>query len=903
MIRVFRRLLALFTRTRIEDDLSREMTAHLALLEDEHRRRGLSPNDARLAACRAMGSVALARDLHREARSFAWVEDFSRDVRHALRTLRKTPGFTTIAVLTLALGIGANTAIFSVVNAVLLRGLPYEQSERLVRLMMTVPSTSTGVPQRQPVRLTATEFADLRANARTLSHVGTATWTLMNMRGRDPRLQGAVVSAELLHAVGARPMLGRVFTADDEAPGAGPVILISEAVWRRHFGGDASIIGRTIAFDPVLGPPVRTDYTVVGVMPSSFVFPDKQIRAWIPPRFAQQGPASRLPAVARLADGVSVEAAAAEVPRAVREIRAAQPAPPNTTYELVQDHDEVVRPVRPALRMLTIAVGLVLLIACVNVANLLLARTSSRQRETAIRGALGASRSRLIRQVLAESVTIGILGGLAGVALAFGSIRLLRTLAATLPRVDLGNQRNFPRLDEVVVDGPVLLWGIGIAVLTAVVFGLLPAVRHVRFSPALAMRNNSAASLPGHGIGRQGSVQSLLVTAEIALAVVLLVAGTLVIRSFVTLMSVDAGYDAAAVLTFQVAVPTDKYSPARLVPFADAVVERLRAVPDVRGAAYANQLPMVSLVNMFPLRATPFTPTPQVPRLPPAPGSPDVRLVSGDYLRVMNVRVLAGRGLGDGDRAGQPRALVINDALARRDFADRDPIGQTVYVGPDPHPWQIVGVVANVRQFGLDVEAQPQFFVNLQQWSLPGLIFPAGAYFAVRTTGDPAAIVPRLQALVREIETEAVVFYVAPMDEVVASTVARPRLYAALLGVFAAVGLGLALIGVYGMMAYAVTQGTREIGIRMALGAQRSAVLMQVLRQGLVMTTVGLLLGLGGAAVFSRYLEGILFGLEPHDPITFAAVTMLFTLVAAIASYVPARRATLVDPLIALRSE
>jgi len=269
----------------------------------------------------------------------------------------------------------------------------------------------------------------------------------------------------------------------------------------------------------------------------------------------------------------------------------------------------------------------------------------------------------------------------------------------------------------------------------------------------------------------------------------------------------------------------------------------------------------------------------------------------------MNIRVLAGRGLTERDSAGHPRVLVINDALARRDFAGRDAIGQTVYVGPDPKPWQIVGVVANVRQFGLDAEPQPQFFVTLQQWSLPGLIFPAGAYFAIRTAGEPMSIVPQVQAVVRDIDSEAVVFYVAPMDAVVANSISRPRLYAVLLGIFAVVGVGLSLVGVYGVMAYAVAQGTREIGIRMALGAQRSEVLGQVLRQGVVMTTVGLLCGLGGAAAFGRYLEGILFGLEPLDPSTFAGVALLFTLAASVAAYVPARRATLVDPLVALRSE
>jgi putative ABC transport system permease protein len=312
---------------------------------------------------------------------------------------------------------------------------------------------------------------------------------------------------------------------------------------------------------------------------------------------------------------------------------------------------------------------------------------------------------------------------------------------------------------------------------------------------------------------------------------------------------------------------------------------------------------MVDIVNSFPLRATPFTPTPEMPRLPATAGAPDVRLVSGGYLDVMRIRVLAGRGLSEADGAGRRRVLVINEALARRDFADRSPIGQIVYVGPDPNPWEIVGVVANVRQFGLGLEAQPQFFVNLQQWTLPALVFPVGAYFAVRTVVDPMSIVAQIRAIVRQVDPEAVVFYVAPMDEVVSSTLTRPRLYTVLLALFSIVGVGLSVIGIYGVMAYAVAQGTREIGIRIALGAQQVEVLRLVLREGFLLTAIGLSLGLAGAALFTRYLKGLLYGLEPLDPGTFAGVAVLFAAVAALAALIPARRAMRIDPLVALRTE
>jgi putative ABC transport system permease protein len=642
---------------------------------------------------------------------------------------------------------------------------------------------------------------------------------------------------------------------------------------------------------------------VIGVLPQSFQFPDRQTQAWIPPRLARDGPGSRAAVVARLADGVSLEAAAAEALPLVRRILAGQPNSDGATYELVSEHGEIVNPVRPALLVLLSGVGLVLLIACVNVANLVLARTAAKQREIAIRRALGAGRSRLIRYLLTESVTLGLLGGLAGVVLAMVGIPSLKALATTVPRLDLGNQLSFPRLDDVRIDGTVLGFSIAVALVTGVSFGLLPALRHARSGPAEVLRGSAVNGVPAMGFGRRTSVQGMLVVAQIGLAMVLLTGGALLLKSFVNLSSVDAGYDPNQVLTFQVATPTEKYPPTRLLPFAADVAERVRSVPGVVGAAYANQLPMVDIVNSFPLRATPFTPTPEMPRLPPTAGAPDVRLVSGGYLDVMRIRVLAGRGLSEADGAGRRRVLVINEALARRDFADRSPIGQIVYVGPDPNPWEIVGVVANVRQFGLGLEAQPQFFVNLQQWTLPALVFPVGAYFAVRTVGDPMSIVAQIRAIVRQVDPEAVVFYVAPMDEVVSSTLTRPRLYTVLLALFSIVGVGLSVIGIYGVMAYAVAQGTREIGIRIALGAQQVEVLRLVLREGFLLTAIGLSLGLAGAALFTRYLKGLLYGLEPLDPGTFAGVAVLFAAVAALAALIPARRAMRIDPLVALRTE
>jgi putative ABC transport system permease protein len=897
-----------------DDELAREISAHLALLEDEYRQRGLGRDEARLAARRVMGSVAHAKDLHRDARSFGWLEDAISDMKHSVRGLRRAPGFTAVAVLTLALGVGANTAIFSVVNAVLLRPLPFGHADRLVRVVMTIPAQVTGSTERRdPVRLSPVELEQLRTTARTLSMAGMADATIMNFRGRDPRLQGAIVSAAFFESLRARPLLGRMLTAGDEAAGASPVILLSYDTWRRHFGGDPQIVGRTVTIDPVLGPRASTDYTVIGVMPEDFQFPNRATRAWTPPRVdATFGP-PRVATLAQLANGVLLAAAESEILPLIRQIRARYRDDADANYELVGVQQELVRPVTPALIVLTVAVGVVLLLACVNVANLLLARTAARQREIAIRGALGARRGRLIRYFLTESMTLALFGGLVGVVLASGGVQLLRSLATTLTRVDLGDQLSIPRIDEIGVDWTMLAFAFAVSIATGILFGLAPALRYARPDDAVALREGERTTGGGYRLGRYVNVRSALVVAEIGLAMALLAGGGLLIRSFVELLRIDSGYDPSNVVTFQVAVPSDLYPPARTKAFAEELVAKLQSIAGVESAGYANQLPMVNLVNSFPLGPRP-RPRPVLgspPQPPPRdvdelhrPATADIRLVSRDYLNVMGIHLLSGRGFVEGDGPGRPRVMLINEALAKRDFADRSPLGETVFINYFPEPWQIVGVVANVRQFGLSVEPTPQFFVDMRQWrEVDALVFPVGAYYAIRTSRDPESIVPSVRALVQQMDAQASLFYVAPMEQVVASTISRPRLYATLLGIFSVVGLGLAVTGIYGVMSYSVAQRTREIGVRVALGARKAQVITLVLGQSAVLTVVGIAIGLSGAAMLSRYLEGLLFGVTPLDPITFVGATVLFALVALGAAYGPVRRATGVDPLVALRAE
>ena len=885
-----------------ERELAREITAHLGLIEEEFRRRGATPEAAQVEARRLLGSVQRTTELHRDERSFPWIEDLRRDVRHAVRALGRTPGFTVVAVLTLALGIGATSAIFTVVNATLLKPLPYPDADRLVRLMMSVPAAGSpsGAPLRTAVGLSAIELAEVQARTQALSHVGTAGPTLAGLSGHEEaaRLQGARISASSLRILGAQSVLGRLFTPADELPDAEGVILISSSVWRRHFGGDPHIVGRSVTLDSVLGPRRQSRYTVAGVLSDGFDFGQGPTEFWIPFELPAPGGGNVLrgPLLGQLADGVSLEAAALELVPLIRDIRRGRPGSDVATYELVRQQDELVARVRPALIVLSGAVGFLLLIACINVMNLLLARAAGRQRELAVRAALGAGRGRIVRLLLTESLLLAGLGALAGMVVTIGGVRLLRALATSAGRFDLGTAIDFPRLADVTIDAPVVVFTCLTAVMTGTFFGLIPSLRHSRLDTIAHLRKGGGATTSG--VSRLG-IRTGLVVAEIAAAMVLLVGGALLIRSFANLLSVDTGYSPSNVLTFQVSVPLNRYPDERLKTFAEDLVTQLRRVPGIAHAAYANQLPMVQLRDTVGgLWKTPD------PDRKPTPEGPDARLVSWDYLPTMGIRIVNGRGFLESDGEGQPRVILINEALARQQFATQDPVGQLVYVGRDTTPWEIVGVVDDVRQFALDQNPQPQFFLDVRQWpQARGVLFPVGAYYAIRTAGDPIAMVAQVRRVIRELDPESALFNTSPMERLVAATISRPRLHAAILGIFAAVGVALAVIGVYGVMAFAVAQRTREIGIRIALGAQRRKVMGDVLGQSMVLTLIGIALGLTGSTALTRYFEGLLFGVTPLDSDTVVAVTLLFVGVAMLATYAPARRAASVDPLVALRTE
>jgi putative ABC transport system permease protein len=845
-----------------------------------------------------------AADRTRHSGSKAIWESFIQDATYALRMARRSPGFAAVAVLTLALGIGANTAIFSVVNAVLLRPLPYPESERIVRLFENaIPSRGAAAAPQRMAALSVSEVEIFRSLTRTLSGLGVSIPTIRTLTGGGEvaRLVGTRLTPSILSTLGAHPALGRPLQPEEAVAGADTVIILSHSTWQRYFGGRDTAIGQSAMFD---GKP----HTIVGVMPAGFAFPDPETEFWMP-FVAEASDTRRLPVIARLQPGVTIAAAADEMVSLIPQLRSepAGGAPPLPSgvprFEVARLLDLTVAPVRPALLVLAGAVGFVLVIACLNVANLLLARSADRQREMAVRLAVGARRSRLIRQTLTESLLLAVAGGLAGVGLAFGGVRLLRTLGASLPRRDLGPSPSLPRLAEIEIDGSVLLFTVLVSILTGVVFGLAPAMRLSGSQQMTALRGTVAGGA-GFNLFRGERVQGLLVIVEIAMAMVLLISGGLLIHSFVKLSQVNLGYDPSHVLSFQVSLPSGRPD-AQLRQLADRLVERLQTLPQVRAVGYVEALPNTMVSGRFvALRTTPQMPA-SIRR--PMPGAftadtPDTRLVSKDFLSSLGIQAVAGRTFGENDGPGQPRVLVINETLARSGLFGATPLGRHVYALGD-QPWEVIGVVEDVRQFGPAQRAEPQLFIDFRQIPESQRLSGVGLYFTVRADGDSTALVPSVRTISREIDSQTIVDNIAPLEQLVSNAVARPRFYAVLLGIFAAVAALLAAIGIYGVMSHAVTRRTREIGIRVVLGARRSGVMALILRQSLVLTAVGIALGAGGTVALTRSLEQMLFGLKPLDAATYTAVSVLFTAVAAMAAYVPAHRATRVDPLVALRHE
>jgi predicted permease len=865
-----------------------------------------------------------------------------------MRSLLKRPGFLLVAVVTLGLGIGANTAIFSVVNAVLLRPLPYPGGDRIVRIIQNRPPA--GQPGGLPPRLAAITTDDLQAwrtRTATFSEMAGYGPASLTLTGRDEpvRLAGARVSPAMFPLLGVAPFIGRAFDATEEKPGADAVAMLSFTAWQKYFAGDPDILRRTVMLD-------GKGYAVVGVMPQGFEFPDRQTEIWVPFTLTPSviTPGQRMiqiiQVIARVKNDVPLERASAEANVIFRQLREDEtrseaglfgrggppadgplvirrggpPAdgpqmvqrgdvpmarrggpdegapmrgglfgpPAAVTIELAPLKDELVRPVRQALLVLLVAVGFVLLIACANVANLLLARASDRQQEMAVRTALGATRARIAQQVLTESLILAVMGSGVGVAIAWAGVETLRLVGPS----------DIPRLADIQIDAPMFLFTLAVSVITGAVFGAAPAVRLSRSSEMQTIKSGIAAAGSGLNVFGRHRTRGVLAIAEIGLAMVLLVGAGLLINSFRTLSNVNPGYDPRNVLAFQVALPESRYSGPQRSQFYQTLLERLSPLPDVTAAAISSTLPLQQGITRISVT---LEGRPEPTRLEETPIA-DVRVVSADYVKTMGIALVDGRQLNRNAGDGQPLEVLVNESFARRYFSGDRAVGARMNLD-GPASWEIVGVVSDVRHAGLTAEPVPELYVDYRQVAA---VMPRGlrdAFFTVRTAHDPSTLVSAIRGIVRQIDGDLVVENVATMEQRLAVSVARPRFYATLVGVFAAIALVLAAVGVYGVLSYAVSQCTREIGIRIALGASRSGVLGLVLRQGLAIAAAGLLLGLAGAAMLTRSLTSLLFGMSPFDPLTFGAAAGVLTMVALVACVVPAWRATGVDPIQALRQQ
>src|SRR5688572_11242451 len=948
------RLLNFFQPHRAEAEIERELAAHLGVLEDEYKRRGLSDAGARLAARRALGGVAQAKELHRDARSFRWLDDLRQDTRFAVRTLLRAPGFTTVVVGTLALAIGANTAIFSVVHAVLLRSLPYPGADRFIRIAMQFdPDDGSGIT----TSVASMSFEDLeflRSRSRTLSNLGTYVLEAVTLSGRGEavHLNGVRISPQVMAMLEATPLMGRLLEPREEAAGRDRVAVISYSMWQRRLGADDAILGKTIVLDGI-------QYEVVGVMRPGFHFPNADAEFWTPLVWR---PGQRARVVGRLTAGASFLTASTEVNdlmRLAREERrsagrpsptgpplppgsragapppppgpgagppppppgpgAGPPPPPSggagkrdgplrsepipTRFFVVALHDE--SGAKTPLAILSVAVGFVLLIACVNAGGLLLARGIRREREIWVRLALGAGRSRVVRQLVTESMLLTLVGGFAGLWLAVSGVRWLRVFGAGMPRQDLGASSIVPRLHEVGIDGTVLLFAVAVSVVAGLACGLTPALWQPQVEARGELARETSLSAPGFNVFRRPRGRALLVVVQIGLAVVLLLSSGLLIRSFLKLSSVDPGYATTRVLTFQVALSPNQ--PA--LRFSEELIARVQRLPGVRAAGYADHLPLtrsnLGHAHLSPrsqARQSTVAPPPPPPGVAGKPDFPVTHLVSRDFLSALGMDVIEGRGFSDADPVGRPHSLLINRTLARSGFVGENPVGTRVYTGDVP--WDIIGIVENVRETGLADPPGSAIFANLEQAGADSTLFEhSSPYFAVRTDGSPTALVPAIREIVRHLDPQTAPDRIATMEQILSNSILQPRFYAGMFGLFALIAGTLAVVGIYGVIAFTVSSRTREIGIRVALGASRHQVFRAIVGDVLLLAAVGIAIGVAGGAMLTRYLQQMLFELTPLDPAVFIAMPVVLGSAVLGAAFLSARPALTVAPLAALRHE
>lgn len=796
------------------------------------------------------------------------------DLRYNCRVLRRTPGFTAVIILTLALGIGATTGIFSVVNVILLRPLPYDNPDQL----MVVWGTQ---PQLNKAPISPANFLDVKRRNTVFDQIAAYQVGSFNLTGASDalRLRGAIISTEVLPLLGIKPAAGRGFLAEEGQPANNQVAMLSYDLWQRSFGSDPNVVGQKLTLN-------NKPYTVIGVLPAKLQFLNWS-DLWVPLSFTPEQESLRdthsLGVIARLKPTTSLEQAQSEMNSITNQLQ--QEHPKSNTgigVSLVSMREQLVGDIRPVLLVLLGVVGFVLLIACANVANLLLSKAALRQKEMGIRIALGAGRARVIRQLLTESALFSIVGGVLGLLIAYGGIKLLIAFGPT----------NIPRLKEIGIDTRVLIFTLGLSLLTSIIFGLVPALQ--------ASKPNLSETLKAGGRSSASGVYSqrhrmLLVISEVALALLLSIGAGLMVRSFLSVQNVSPGFDPEHVLSLRITLPAAKYAAEhQRVSFFQQFLEQVKTVPGVQSAGAVNDLPLAG-----PGSSTSFS----IKGRPKEGQNPltEYRIITPDYFRAMDIPLVSGRTFSETDDDKHPRVIIINETMARRFFPNQNPIGNYLALSGPPDEREIVGVVQDVRDYGLDAEVKPESYIPYSQGG-PSYLKYTSLTVVIRAAVPPEPLAAAVREKVRGLDKDQPIYSVKTMQEVVSNSVSQRLFNMSLISIFSVVALILAAIGIYGVIAYSVTQRTHEIGIRMALGAKRRDVLWLVVSQGMIQAVIGVAIGLAAAFILTRVMSSLLYGISPLDPITFAGFSILLLLVALMASYLPARRAARINPIGALRN-
>ena len=883
---------SLFGRRSAEREMEEEMRFHLEMEARRHQAAGVPPAEARRMAARDFGGIERYKEDVRDESGARWFQDIGQDLRHGARSLRRRPMFTSVAALTLALGIGATTALFSVVKAVLLTPLPYGNPEGVA----VIWSAWKGFDQTW---LSYDEYEAYDAEIPAFANVGLFTDGAVNlMAGGEPeRIRAGFVTEDVFSVLGVEPLLGRGFTKDEDRPGGARVIALGHSIWQRRFGGDPSILGREI---DVGGRPT----TVVGIMPAGFRLPldfggAGATEVWLPlatdaasegatpgPEFTKGGSNHGYYGVARLRDGATIEQANSQlgalIARATRD--GIYPETMQFRAFAVSIQDQVTGRIRPALLVVFGAVGIVLLIACANVAGLMLVRGESRRRELAVRAALGATGHRLTRQLFTESAVLAAAGGALGIALAALAVRLAR---ATAPA-------DLPRFGEARLDLPVLFFALGAAVFAAILAGVLPALQASNVAPAGELKDGGRSATTSASRLRW---RQALVAAEIALAVVLVSAAGLMVRTVANLFAIDSGFDPKNVLTMRVSTPSAYYPDSvKVVAFHEELKRRVSGIPGVTAMGTVRILPLATEMGDWGLNVEGYTP-------PPNQGTPsDWQVVTPGYFEAMGLKLVEGRFIEDRDRMDAPLAMVVNQEFVEKYLSGRDPLGRRVRIGgsPDSAFYTVVGVVENVHHNGLTREVKTQFYAPLAQFAAAPGNTTRSFNLVIKTAGDPMSIINRVREAIRGLDPRLPVSDIRSMEEVVASSIAAPRFAMGLLGLFGTLALVLSAIGIFGIVSQVVAARSHEFGIRVALGAAPRDLMMMSLQTGIAQTMAGLAIGVAASLVLTRALTGLLHGVEPTDPLTFGAVILVTGVVAILASMGPARRAARTDPMTVL---